>query len=244
MKFDKRVYVALVVLIFIGQSCIKTNTPSGTSALNIVNVVNLSNPVITDFTPLNNKSLAESPLQYYASANQIGYGGFYESGSYVGDVSLAIFQDDDTASNIWSGQFNLAAGSVHTLFLAGDTTSVDTLFTTDIIPYYPSGDSASGLRFVNLVENGFPMAVDIQGNPPGQWEFNDLGYKQMSAFKAYAANSSIPGNYTFEIRSQASDSLLAVFTWSYTVYKNQTIVIGGTFSNSSYPITPFVINNF
>jgi hypothetical protein len=243
MRWNKYIYIIAVFLIS-SFGCIKTNGPSGSASINIVNAVNLSNPLVTNFTPLNSKGGAESLLQYYASANQIGFASSYESGSYTGTVDLSISQIDDTAINLWEGQLNISIGSIHTLFLAGDTLSIDTLLTTDIIPYYPGSDSVAGLRFVNLVQNGLPISVNIQGNPPTQTEFSNLGYKQISVFKQYSANSSIPGYYTFEIRYQLSDSLLSVFTWDYAIFKNQTVVIAGSQSNVNSPITPFSMNNY
>jgi hypothetical protein len=126
----------------------------------------------------------------------------------------------------------------------GDTISVDTLFTTDVVPYYPPGDSVAGLRFINLTQNSLPMAVNIQGAPPSQTEFVNLGYKQVSAFKSYSANSGVPGYYTFEIRAQASDSLLLTYTWNYQVFKNQTIVIAGSATNLNAPINSITMNNY
>jgi hypothetical protein len=242
--FNKYIKLGVGVCSALVVSCVKTNGLSGSAALNIVNAVNLSNPLVTNFTPLNPKGGAENPLQYYATANQIGFAGSYESGSYPGIVDLSLSQIDDTSIDLWQGQLNLPSGSIHTLFFAGDTLSMDTLLSTDLIPYYPAGDSVAGLRFVNLVQNGLAISVNIQGNPPTQTEFSDLGFKQISAFKQYSANSNIPGYYTFEIRYQLSDSLLSVFTWNYAIFKNQTVVIAGSQTNDNSPIIPFSMNNY
>src|SRR6202035_4283604 len=176
------------------------------------------------------QGLTTTPLQFYASANQIPYSGFWESGSHVGSVSLSLSQISDTMTALWSGKLNLQLESIHTLFLFGDTTAVDTVLTTDVIPYYSGLDSVAGVRFINLYSGSLPMSINIQGNPGTQTEFNNLGYKQITAFKSYNANSSVPGNYTFEIRDQTSDSVLTTYVWNYNFQKNNTIVISGPVS--------------
>jgi len=142
---------------------------------------------------------------------------------------------------LWNGEINLKAGSIHSLFFCGDTTSVDTLFTTDIIPYYRVTDSLSGIRFVNLVKGSLPMSINIQGNLSSQAEFDNLGYKEMSNFKSYNVNGSGPGSYNFEIRDQNSDSILTVFSWSYTLEQCNTVFITGS---STIGINAYQLNNF
>jgi hypothetical protein len=229
----------------LAMGCIKTNSAQGSAALNIVNAVNSSTPIVTNFTPLNAKGQFTSTLQYYLTANQISSGSSYESGSYVGATWLSVSQISDTAVTLWSGELILPQGSIHSLFFCGDTTAIDTLLTTDLIPYYPNSDSVSGVRFVNLVKGSGPMSVDIQGNPPMQYEFSGLGYKQMSTFKAYNVSSGGPGSYTFEIRDQDTDSLLTTFAWRYTLEKSNTIVIEGSENpNTTTLVEAFQTNNF
>jgi hypothetical protein len=229
-----------------GIGCAKFN-PSGSAALTIVNAIDSNSYIITNFEPIGPKGTLNS-LQYFATANQISYGNSWESGNYVDSVSLSIFQNTDTVSALWSGSFNIRTGSIHTLFLSGDTLAIDTLFTTDIIPYYPFTDSLAGVRIINLSKGSLPMSVDIQGNPPTQYEFSNLGYQQSSTFKQYPAssNSNLAQNgITFEIRDQASGTLLTTIAWSYTIFKNNTIVIAGSENpNSNTPIQAFQVNNF
>jgi hypothetical protein len=226
-------------------SCNKIGiTSSNSSALNIINVINGSNPIVTDFTNTGAKGQT-TPLQYYSQMNQIGYLASWESGSYIGPTSLSISQITDTSVVLFSGEFDLRNGSIHSFFLCGDTSHLDTLFTTDIIPYYVPSDTVAGVRFVNLAQNSQTMSINLQGNPPNLTEFSLLGYRQISLFKSYSANSNIPGYYTFEIRDQSSDSLLFTYTWNYTVFRNQTIVIAGSeVPGSPYPISVFQINNY
>jgi hypothetical protein len=221
--------------------CRKTSSPENSAALNIVNAINNSNPIVTNFTEFNAKGILETSLQFYSTANQIPFASSWESGSYVGKTGLSIAQISDTTTTIWNGHFNLSVGSIQSLFLFGDTSSVDTLFSVDAIPFYPFSDSVAGVRFVNLVRNSQPMSINIQENPPSQTEFTDLDYKRLSSFKAYSANSAVPGYYNFEIRDQATDSLLQSFQWAFVLEKCNTIVIAGSSANG---IVVFETNNY
>lgn len=226
-------------------SCNKINTDTRSASLTIVNGINNSNPLLTNFEPLAPKGGFSAPLQYYSTANQVPYGGVWESGSYVDVLSLSLFQYPDSSVSLWSGTFSLLPGSIHTLFLSGDTSSVDTLFSTDLIPYYPVSDSVAGIRFVNLAKGSLPMSVNVQGNLPSQTEFSNLGYKQISSFKPYNANSNAPGQYTFEIRDLASGNLLYTYSWSYTLFRNNTAaIIGSEDPSSSTPIQVVQVNDY
>jgi hypothetical protein len=221
--------------------CIKTAGVSGAAAFNVVNAVTNSNPLVTNFTPDVANGHSQEALQYYATANQIPFGSFWESGSYTGETVISISQTSDTMTTLWSGTFDLHIGSIHTLFLSGDTAKLDTLFTTDLIPYYPASDSVAGIRFVNLSRGSLAMTVNIAGNSGAQTEFSDLGYKLPSGFKTYNANSSGPGAYNFEIRDQASDSLLTTYSWTYTLEKSNTVIICGS---ENVGLVVFDMNNF
>lgn len=244
MKLLIYYFIAYIFLVTCG-ACKKTTAHyTAGSSLNIINAINGSNPIVTDFQPLGPKGVQNS-LEYYATANSISYASSWESGSYTGNTYLSLSQMPDTMTTLWAGSLNLKPENIYSFFLCGDTTAVDTLFTTDVLPNYIGADSLAGVRFVNLTESSQPMSVNIQGNSPTQTEFSGLAYKQISAFKSYSANSSVPGFYNFEIRDLNTDSLLQTFTWAYTLSRNQTIVICGQEGvTSNYPITIFSVNNY
>lgn len=255
MKFKEVILICCLIagtVMFFG--CIKTNTPPGTASLNIINAINLSNPIVTDFTPLNAKGQAGSELVYYNSANQIAYGNgnWYESGSYSGITSLTISQIDDTTISIWKGVLNLPIGSIHSLFFIGDTTAVDTLFTSDIIPYFPPGDSVTGIRFVNLAQNAQPVLVTIQADTTHTPIANNIPYKSITAFQQIQADANALSNgYTFEFRDVATDSILATADfYNYTnptllPFKSVTICLIGQFgSNAVAPISTLIYPNY
>jgi hypothetical protein len=242
---QQKIFYAILLLPTLFGSCSKTDNAKRSASLSIVNGINNSNPLVTNFEPVGPKATFSTELQYYATANQIPYAGSWESGSYVGMVPLSLFQYPDSSVSVWSGTLSLQPGSIHTLFLSGDTSSVDTLFTTDIIPYYPVTDSVTGIRFINLAKGSLPMSVNLQGNLPSQSEFNNLGYQQVSSFKPYSANSNAPGQYNFEIRDLASGNLLYTFQWSYSQFKNNTAaIIGSESPTSSTPLQVVQVNDY
>jgi hypothetical protein len=102
-------------------------------------------------------------------------------------------------------------------------------------------DSSAGLRFIDLSPGSAAFSINLAGNSPSQTEFSNLGYKQISAFKSYPANSSIGGSYNFEIRTQENDSLITTFSWTYTLHRCHTIVLSGLVSNG---LTVFQVNNY
>jgi len=254
------IYIALAGVLFDAPACIKTNGVTGSSSLNIVNAINNSNPIVTNFTPLNAKDVPEEALRYYGSANSISWGNSYESGSYIGNTYLSISQNSDTTSTLWTGEFDLANGSIHTLFFCGDTSSVDTLFTTDIIPSYPLSDSVMGIRFVNLSAGSNPISINLEGNPNGS-EVTALAYRAITGFKQYP-NNSMTIDYLFVIRDAATGDSLTQFDFlnagssnngngltdpnngNLLTFKNITIAVYGSVTNPTIPLTAMVMDDY
>lgn len=217
-------------------SCHKSG---GVNAPVSFNFVNAMTPAIT-VVPV----FATGPIQYYASAQSIPGNSAYQYAPSGGVNPLYIVKNTDTTHRIFSGSLSLGAGNIYSFFLSGDPSKPDTLLVQDNIPVY--NDSSAGVRFVNLSPDSQPVKVNIKGNTPDQSEFSSLGYKQISAFKKYAAGSSVPGNhYIFELRDQASDSLLLTYTWTYTSYRTNTLALSGSaIKSTNIPLKIFQVNNY
>ena len=187
---------------------------------------------------------AKQSLQYFSTMQKINRYASFLFSPVAGPTAIQIVPSTDTMFNILHGSITLVSGNIYTLFLAGDSTKPDTVFTTDNIPYY--SDSSTGIRFINLVPDSKPMLVNIQGNDPTKVdEFTNIAYKQLTAFKKYGASISNSTSYTFEIRDQGTDSLLKTYKWTFPRFKNQTIVIAGSeVIGSPTPITVFSENNY
>ena len=240
MKLPQLV-VAFAVAVAILQGCHKSNnTITAPASLNIINAIATSQYVIPVLGTTDS-------IQYFSSAQSIYYGSTQLYSPISGANIIYVVQGTDTADpkqRLFNGTLNLLAGGIYSFFLSGDTTKADTLFVQDNIPYH--ADSAVGVRFVNLSSGSQPISVNLAGNLPTQTEFSGLGYRQASSFKTYVANSSIAGDqYVFEIRDQASGNLLSTYTWYYTRYKNNTLVISGSEDPaSSTPLQVFSVNNY
>lgn len=225
-------------------SCHKSNSSiTAPASLNIINAIPTSQPLIPVFG-------TTDIIQYFSNTIWIYYGGYYggvQLYSPVGGSNLLyVVQLTDTVptkEKLFSGTLDLAAGSIYSFFLSGDTTKADTLLVQDHIPYY--SDSTVGVRFVNLSTGSQPISVNLVGNAASQTEFSGLGYRQISSFKSYPATLNVGGLYTFEVRDQASGNLLYTYTWSYTVFRNNTLVISGSEDPaSSTPLMVFAVNNY
>jgi hypothetical protein len=89
-----------------------------------------------------------------------------------------------------------------------------------------------------------PISINLAGNDASQMEFNPIGYKQITAFKTYPDTCGI-SSYNFEVRDKATDNLLTTFQWSFSLFKNNTLVISGSEDPaSSTPISVFAVNNY
>ncbi len=191
---------------------------------------------------------------YYYTADEISYASFGEFSSYSGNLPLSLSPITDTTINIWSGQLSLPVGSIHTFFLTGtDSLHVDTLFTTDLVPYYSqNGDSVAGFRFINLSAGSNPISIDLQNTPANTLIVNSLAYKGVTAFIQEPSNANAMNNgYVFEIRDAASSTILTTIpinSGTYPVlfpYKNVTIcLIGQPGVNAIVPQSALAYPNY
>jgi hypothetical protein len=224
-------------------SCKKSsNTISAPAAVNVVNAMAVSNPIIPVFGTYDT-------IQYFTNAQNIGYPGNLEYILSAGNTQLYVAQGTDTTSlelksALFRGSLSLQPGGIYSFFLAGDTTSPDTLFVLDKIPNY--ADSSAGIRFVNLSPGSQAISITLEGNSATQTEFSGLEYKGISPFKGYPANSVVPGGaYNFVIRDQSTGDSLQSFSWYFTLYRNNTAIICGSEDPTSpTPLQVLQINNY
>jgi hypothetical protein len=201
-----------------------------------VHAIANGNPIIPVFS--------SDTVHYYFPASKISYGAAAVYYPKSGVQPLYVVQSSDTLTRIYNGEVELQEGSMYSLFFAGDTSKPESVLIQDEIPAY--SDSVSGVRFINLSPASAPIKVNIKDKGASQAEFSNIGYKQISEFKPFAATTNIKGSqYIFEIRDQASDSLLLTYTWNYTLYKNKTLVFSGAIqAGKPASLTVFSVNNF
>jgi len=244
MKLSKNTFFTLVISsCLMLNSCVKTIIPPGTSALTIVNAIPNSNAVVTNFFGSNGGKSIDT-LTYYNSALQIYYGRYTEVSSYSGPTNLSLSQTSDTLLPIANMTLNMQINGIYSLFLAGyDTTEVDTMFVKDNIPYYPtSGDSITGVRFVNLSKGGNPILITLQSDTTHTPILNNIVYKTITPFQSYSANTNAQSiGYNLEFRDVISDSILATSRLRIYLYKSQTLAFYG---NPIVGYSVMSINNY
>lgn len=205
MKYLLFRYIPLWALALGMLSCSK-ESGSPTASLSLINAVPNSTPsLVVNFS-------GAAPITWYKNALKLVYGTIDRNSiamPYSGDQQLAIFRYPDTSAHgapLFNLNLSLQPGNMHTLFLTGTLTSPDTLFTTDIIPYYAASDSSMGIRFVNLSAGSSPVSVNIAGSPNGS-EVSSLSYKGITGFQRYPATAAVK-NYNFEFRDAVTGALL------------------------------------
>jgi len=201
-------YLPVWALLCTVLSCSKQSA-NPTASLTLINAVPGSTPsLVTNFS-------GASPIVWYKNALKLVYGTSTSANlalAYQGDQKLAIYLYPDTTDHskpLFNLDLHLQPGNIHTLFLTGTLTEPDTLFTTDIIPYYPFSDSSMGIRFVNLSAGSNPVSINIAGLANGS-ETGSLSYKGITGFKRYAATAAV-SKYSFEFRDAATGTLLGSF---------------------------------
>ncbi|MDB5157281.1 MAG: hypothetical protein JWR50_1988 [Mucilaginibacter sp.] len=208
-----------------------------TSSLTIVNVA-VNNPNLS-------ATFTSQPLPYSQFAAPISYGSFAEFGRPAVQTPLKIVSSADTGKAFYQTQLNFKGAGIYSLYLAsGAANKADAVLMQDTIAYL--ADSVAAVRFINMSTDSKPVSINLLGNTSS--EFTNLAYKKITSFKRYSANSqaSVTGGYTFEVRDAATGTLLTTFTWTFSLFKSNTLVIGGLENDSSgnYPVSVFQVNNY
>jgi hypothetical protein len=243
----KRYFLAIAVLSLLGISCRKQVSIVSTgpnASLTIVNAVPASSGLIPMFWA--DSSVSKAYQAEYENQGFIGYGLGMEFGFPSGTVPVVIYDASDTLHPLLNTQMTFQPYGMYSLFLSGSFNAQngpDTLLVMDTPLAHPVGDSAVGIRFVNLLQGKEAVSVDIQGNPPGS-EVNSLNYQGVTAFKDYSATSAVPNpstGYIFEFRSVTTGNVMTTFSYtSLDRFKNVSIILAGSDSN----LTTFVVDNY
>ena len=226
---------ALIMLLVLSSSCHKSTNTAPVS-------VNIAHAIINGDAVV--PYLGYDPsMTFPTSPANIKFGAAAKYNSFGGNNSITVVSLTNKTTAFFSGTFDLDAGGIYSLFLCGTATAPDTLLIKDQIPYY--SDSSAGVRFVNLSPQSAAMKVNIAGAPTTS-VVDPIAYKQASAFKTFAATADVTGSkYTFEIRNAANDSLLLTYAWSYSRYRNNTLLITGYATQGSSPsLEIYPVNNY
>src|SRR5689334_1521492 len=126
-------YFALIISLF-AIACLpgckkSTVSLSPLASLNIVNASVNMGPVKVNFTDL--KGL------YSSITTTVAYGANTPYGANAGvTVPVTIVPTSDTTKIAFTGQFTFDNGGIYSLYLAGQSTAVDTILVKENIPSY------------------------------------------------------------------------------------------------------------
>lgn len=147
-------------------------------------------------------------------------------------VGLAVASSVDSTKLLFNNSLNLASGSIYSLYLAGQSTSVDTILVKETIPSF--ADSSCGVRWINLSYNSTPIKITLAATPTVN-EVSSIGYKQASDFKTYSATAA-NNTYSFQVRDVTSNAVLATYALTVPRFFNCTLAwigqTGGTGANA------------
>jgi hypothetical protein len=241
MRTLRLIVAAAAVLLVATIACKKDKIVPSLASITVVNAMAESNSIVP-------KLGSDTAGSYYngPSSNstmvKVNYGASRLYSPVAGVTPLLIVPFTDTTFKIFNGSLTLNSGDIFSLFFSGDTAHADTMLVRDNIPYY--ADSSVGVRFVNLAQGGKALTINLTTDTT-QTEFPVLSYKGITDFKKYNASSIVGKNYKFQVRDQASNTILMTYTWTFTMYKNVTLVIAGsTDPASTTPLKVFSVNNF
>jgi len=218
---------AVVFFIFSALSCKKDKIVASPAAIMLINGMSDGTAVIPKFGP-------DTSTKYFSSMVRVNSRKYARFTSVAGVTPALVAPASDTNSRILSGNLNFVAGGIYSLFISGDVLHPDTMFIKENnLPYFT--DSATAFRFVNLAGGGKSLTINLL-NDSGNAQFPPLGYKQASDFKKYPDFYNTD-TYTFEVRDQASGTLLTTYTEYYVPYlyfMYTTLVISGSTDAGGY----------
>ena len=212
-----QLFVPLLIITAAMTGCEKDEAP--TPELTSVNIVHaMVNAPAIKVNPTG------SNITYITYTDSIKFGSAKVYSLKAGtEAPVTIVSTADTTKPLFTATLPTGPGEMYSLFLAGQYPQADTVWVRDELNNYK--DSLIGVRFINLSPNSSGVKVNIKGNAT-QYEATDLRYKQITAFKQYAAKSANT-NYQFEVRDAVTNTLLTSFTLAYTRFHNHTLVIKG-----------------
>ena len=242
-KASSRWMIVIVVIITSLIGCHKSSSLQGPAAVNIINAIPGSQPLIPVLG-------TTAVISSYLNAANVPYG---TAGMYTplgGSTTIYIVQDaaGDTVApeghgtGVFSGAMSFEPYDIYSFFLARDTVGADTMLVRDRIPMFV--DSSAGVRFVNLSAPGQIFAVNVEGGVLGS-EVSSLPYKGITSFIPHPGDSGPETiGYLFVIRDQGGDSLTS-FLWMPMAFKSNTLVITGSPDSSGVrALSVFAVNNY
>ena len=215
----KKILLSVIsIILLFASSCEKDNNdPKGTSNVNIINATVGGGAI--------KANVGAGTSFVYSKATDLAFGTSGVYGAYLGSNTIKIVSSTDTTKIVFNRTIDLQP--ISTLYIAGQTPNIDTLFRVEkSLPFIPvsltNPDNSIYIRFVNLSPNSTPLNITIRSAATN--EVTALGYKGISDFKKYDAQSTTP-NYIFEVRDAATNTLRATLTLNTNNNRFKTIAL-------------------
>jgi hypothetical protein len=222
----------LLSMLFIACSKQEPVRP-GSTALVLFHGVAGANNLKTSFS-------TDAPALFYR-LNDISYGGFHPGANFqapvAGKVPLNLYQLPDTmpkAEPLFKLELDLPEGSMHSLFLTGTPAAPDYVFVEDEPLPLPRGDSAMGVRFVNLMNGDIPVSINLITKEEGS-EVMDLPYKGVTAFKKYEVKMNV-ADYVFEFRNASTGDILGTYTTTGIANDGKLVANAWVYKNFAFAL--------
>jgi len=231
--------VLSVLLLFLGSACERDDYEfRATANITVINAASGNGAVKVN--PGAGSGFA------YSKALDVANGASGVFGAFTGSNTITVVKSLDTTTKLFQRTVDLKA--ISTLYIAGTSTAVDTIFRTESnFPYINSSaanaEAAMYIRFVNLSPNS--GTVNIRIAEAATNEVTALAYKEISEFKKYAAPTT-SSSVTFEIRNANNTVTLATATVNYsnTRYKTASIIFRGVLPEAPETPSPFPVGTF
>lgn len=208
-------------------SCEKEKTLTPVASLAIINAAQGSGDLAINFTT--------SPLPFYKHNHLFPFGSSYLYSRPSGEQTITMVSSGDTTKPYLVKDLSLESGKMYSMYLLGNGADNMIFQQETAIPSVTEGKA--GYRLVNLSQDIGPVSIHVAGNPESL--FSGVNYKQFTGFQEIATDPNI-GMHDLEVRNEAG-TVVATFTWYYTINKPQTIVVGGSAANG---LLVFQVNNY
>lgn len=214
--------VLSVLLLFLGAACERDDYEfKATANITVINAASANGAVKVN--PGAGSGFA------YSKALEVANGASGVFGAFTGSNTITVVKSLDTNAKLFQRTVDLQP--ISTLYIAGTSAAVDTIFRTESnFPYINSSaanaEAAMNIRFVNLSPNSGPVNIVISSGTTN--EVTALPYKGISDFKKYVALTTT-ANYTFDIKDATNTNTLASVTvnTNATRYKTASIIFRG-----------------
>lgn len=211
--------IAIFIIFSLGMQACKKDGPTFTPIASL----NVANAVIGGRNIKLNSNVRDSGTLYGYKLFQV----------LAGETPITLYPTNNPASPYYQETHAIVNGGIYSLFLAGNASAPEGIFTKDDIPPY-SQDSIIRIRVVNCSVNSAPLNVTLASSPNANL-FTNVAYKTVTTFSQIELKTRVTvGGNVFQVRN-SSGTLLTSYTLPATGvvsiassrFKNITLVVKG-----------------